>query len=163
MFIFFRLLSIVLHIAENHIVTYPKFWDFKGLLCEGKTKCFPLTIFYTDQGLVSDLTKQAILIPFILQPFERSIVPLSATCSLFVARYNKFDFSEKLAKEMLYNMFRPKGSCIPVGWTVTLHTLWILDFQISSIFPWREGLGYAKYLIVIFRIMDSHVLLVLHK
>lgn len=157
------MLSIVLHIAGSHIVSYPKFWDFKDLLCEGKTTCFLLKIiFYADQGLVSDLTNQVIVIPFILQPFERSIVPLSATCSLYMARY-KFDFSEELVQEMLPNMFRRKGSCVQVGWTVTLHTVLIPDFQVSSIFPWREGLGYAKYLIVTFRIMDSHVLLVLHK
>lgn len=36
---------------------------------------------YVDQELVSDLTKQIIVTPFVLQSFERSIVPLSVACS----------------------------------------------------------------------------------
>lgn len=36
---------------------------------------------YVDQELVSDLTKQIIVTPVVLQSFERSVVPLSVACS----------------------------------------------------------------------------------
>lgn len=110
------MLCIVPRIAESHIVICPKFWDFKELFCAGEVTCLPpKIIFYADQELVSDLRKQVIVTPFILQSFERSVVPLPATCSLFLVRYNKFHFSEELLEETLRNMFRPEGSCIKVG------------------------------------------------